>query len=336
MMRQTVALAALVACAAATAPAVRPDIARVLEDHFKFTPAELAELGKGRVVRHAIDSSAPGEMAVVGAVRVRAPIRRLLDSVRNISEFKRGPGVLEIGRFSDPPAAADLDRLTVTRDDFDANDCRVGDCGVRLPADMIKQVPHDGNGDGSGHEAPAAWFKEILLEHVRAYWSGTSGRITRYDHGARPIKPSEEFDGILRNAPALAALVPQLPAHLSHFPSQRIGDAEDFLYWSKERFGMSPFITVTQITIVCPSVQLCVVASKDVYSSRYIDASLGITIASLDDGDPDAFYLVYANRSRASALKGMFSGLRKTFAERRARGGLEETLRTVKTKLESP
>lgn len=335
-MRQTVALAALVACAAAPAPAVRSEIARVLTDHFKFTAAELSDLRKGRVVRHAVESAAPGEIAVVGAVRVRAPIRKLIAAVGNISDFKRGPGVLEIGRFSDPPAAADLDRLTVTPDDFDANDCRVGDCDVRLSAAVIKQMPRDNNGDGFGHEAPAAWFKEILLAHVRAYWFGTSGRIISYDDSTRPIKPIEEFDGILRNAPGLAALVPQLPAHLAHFPSQRLGGAQDFLYWSKEKFGMSPFITVTQITIVCPSELLCVIASKDVYSSRYIDASLGITIASLDAGDPDAFYLVYANRSRASALKGMFSGLRKTFAERRARSGLEETLKMVKARLESP
>jgi hypothetical protein len=336
MRRQAVAIAALVACAAAPMPAVQPEIARVLTDSLKFTPAELSELRKGRVVRHAVESSAPGEIAVVGAVRVRAPIRTLIDSVRNIADFKRGPGILEIGRFSDPPAASDLDRLTVTPQDFDPDDCRVGDCGVRLPADAIERMPRDADGDGSGHEAPAAWFKEVLLGHVRAYWAGSSGRITSYDHSARPIKPIEEFDGILRNAPTLAALVPRLPAHLAHFPAQRIGEAEDFLYWSKEKFGMSPFITVTQITIVCPSAQLCVVASKDVYSSRYIDASLGITIASLDAGDPGAFYLVYANRSRASALRGIFSGLRKTFAERRARGGLEETLKTVKSRLERP
>ena len=75
-------------------------------------------------------------------------------------------------------------------------------------------------------------------------------------------------------------------------------------------------------------------ATKDVYSSRYIDASLALAIASDAVGTPDAFYLVYANRSRATALKGGMSWLRRSVAERRARGGLEESLRTIKIHLE--
>ena len=49
---------------------------------------------------------------------------------------------------------------------------------------------------------------------------------------------------------------------------------------------------------------------------------------------PEAFYLVYGNRSRANALKGGFSGLRRALVERRARGSLEENLRHLKIELE--
>jgi hypothetical protein len=76
------------------------------------------------------------------------------------------------------------------------------------------------------------------------------------------------------------------------------------------------------------------VTSKDVYSSRYIDASLAVTIASADSTDPKAFYLVYVNRSRANALKGRFSSLRRAIAEHRARASLENTLTSLKNRLE--
>jgi hypothetical protein len=91
---------------------------------------------------------------------------------------------------------------------------------------------------------------------------------------------------------------------------------------------------VTQVTIVCPVEHTCVVATKDVYSSRYLDASLAISIASDVVSNANAFYLVYANRTRASALKGMLSGLRKSIVERRARGSLEDNLRSIKLRLE--
>jgi hypothetical protein len=45
--------------------------------------------------------------------------------------------------------------------------------------------------------------------------------------------------------------------------------------------------------------------------------------------------LFYVNRSRASALRGPFSRIRRSIVERRVKGSLEENLRAVKTRLES-
>ena len=157
--------------------------------------------------------------------------------------------------------------------------------------------------------------------------------MAQYDDGSKAIRPREELDGILAGMPELEALAPGLADHLRRFPAARLPDAEDFLYWSKEKFGIEPFITVTHVTIVCRSPATCLMATRDVYSSRYLDASVALAIATDADG-PDAFDLVYDNRSRANALKGAFAGLRRSLTERRARGGLEESLKTIKRQLE--
>ena len=172
----------------------------------------------------------------------------------------------------------------------------------------------------------------MLFDNVRAYVSGGPGRITEYDDEKRPVRPVDDFTGLLANSPYLGSLVPGLPAHLQSF-SNRLPDAEDFLYWSKEKFGLTPFITVTHVTITHAASGPYVIASRDVYSSRYFDASLSYTIAS-DAVGPNAFYLVYANRSRAYALKGPLAGLRRSIIERRARGSVEENLRTMRQRLE--
>ncbi len=78
-----------------------------------------------------------------------------------------------------------------------------------------------------------------------------------------------------------------------------------------------------------------VIASRDVYSSRYFDASLSYAMASPDVDTPNAFYLVYANRSRAAALKGAFASIRRSIVERRARNALEENLRNTRARLEN-
>ena len=52
---------------------------------------------------------------------------------------------------------------------------------------------------------------------------------------------------------------------------------EAFNHWIVHR---TPFVTVTQVTMVPGSATSSVIASKDVYSSRYFDASLTLTIGS--------------------------------------------------------
>jgi hypothetical protein len=326
---------ALAALAQTPASDIHPDVRTVLLRDLKFSTAELADLERGEVVKHGIDSTAPGEIAVVGAVRVKASKAAFLERVRDIARFKSGPNVLQIGRLSHPPVLDDIATLTVGKEDFDVLACRVGDCPVRLPADVIRRFGQEIDRKSPDAQARgAALFKHLLIEDVQAYVSGLPGRMLQYDDGARPIRPVDEFVSMLKNSPSFGALIPGLPDHLEHFPLKRLPDAEDFLYWSKEKFASEPFITVTHVTIVCPSAPTCVMTTKDVYSSRFLDASLALTMASDAVHTPGAFYLVYLNRSRANALKGGFSALRKSIVQRRARGGLEESLGAIKILME--
>src|SRR5206468_602666 len=108
------AVAALVAAmAAAAGSTIAPDLRDVLVKHFRFNSSDLGDLERGRVIRRALDGAAAGEVAVVGAVRVSARVETFVARARNIEEFKRGPDVLQIGRFSSPPQLDDLRRLTI-------------------------------------------------------------------------------------------------------------------------------------------------------------------------------------------------------------------------------
>jgi hypothetical protein len=337
MVARWPAVAALFLFAAGTpvAPAdtIDPFLKIVLTRDLKFSQADFADLVRGRTIRHTLDAGAPGEVAAVGATWIGASVPAFLEQFRDIVNFKRNDGVMQIGRFSNPPTAEDLAALTIDEDDFDAPRCHIGDCAVRLPADDILRFQH-----GFDWHAPdakpraAVLLKDMILSDVRAYWFGTPGRMVQYDDGKRPILPEREFTGILANSPYIGELVPGLPAHLRDFPASRLEGAEDFMYWSKERFGIAPFITVTHVTIAHAASGPIVISSKDVYSSRYFDSSLGLTIVAETPGR--GFDLVYVNRSRANALKGAFSAFRKMTVERRVRASLEQSLQTLKSRLE--
>src|SRR6185369_6747794 len=90
----------------------------------------------------------------------------------------------------------------------------------------------------------------VLLDHVGAYLSGGAGRILAYDDEKRPVRPVDDFAGLLKNSPYVGRLVPGLPDHLQALGADPMPGAEDFLYWSKEKFGLTPFVTVTHVMIM--------------------------------------------------------------------------------------
>ena len=314
-----------------------PEFDAVLSHDLGFSSADLADLELGRVVKHILPPRAPEEVAVAGAVRIRGSRDRLIAAYRDIVTFRMSakPPVLAIGRFSEQPEASDLDALTT--DDFDLRGCKVGDCDIRLPAAEIQRVGASVDWRRPGADARAsAFFKQLLLTHVRSYLTGGPGRITEYDDGPTPILPALAADDLIKSSPYLDALKPGLAAHLQCMWSNPLDGADDFLYWSKEKFGFAPFTSVTHVTIAQAGPHQTVAANRDVYSSRYIDAALSMIVASDAAGDPASFYLLYVNRTRANALRGPMAPVLRTIIEHKAKGILDGSLRDMKVRLETP
>jgi hypothetical protein len=331
-----VAAAAILRAGGQPASDLGPALDAVLARDLRFSPADVVDLERGKIVKHTLAPAAPHEVGVVGAVRVRGSRDRLVAAYRDIVTFKKSAAVLAIGRFGDPPNSSDLDGLTTSHDDFDLRGCKVADCDIRLPATEIQRIATTIDWREPDADARAsALFKEILFANVRSYVTGEPGRITRYDDGRTPVLPVIAGDELIRTSPYLDTLKPGLAAHAICLWSNPLDGAEDFLYWTKEKFGLAPLISVTHVTIVPAGLHQSLATGRDVYSSRYIDGSLSTMIASDSAADPRSFYLVYVNRTRVSALSGVMAGLRRTIVEHKAKVSLENYLREVKARIEA-
>ena len=316
---------------------LEPALYRLLTAELRFSANDLADLELGKAVKHTLPPTSPGEVAAVGGIRINTTKERFVAAYRDIVRFKRNPNVLQIGRFSSPPALSDLDSLSITSDDVNMRECRVGDCNVRLPADGIHRFEKEIDwGKPDADAKAAALFKQMVFDNVRAYTAGGPGRMTQYDDDSRPVLPVEDFRALLKSSPYIETAYPGLGAYLAGYPGEPMPGAEDFVYWSKEKFGFAPFISVTHVTLAPAGAHEYIATTRDVYSSRYFDASLALVIAGDSVNDPHAFYLFYVNRSRASALRGAFARIRRSIVERRVRGSLDENLRDVKQRLEQP
>jgi hypothetical protein len=315
-----------------------PRLRAYLDGHIQVSERDLAAVQRGEVIARAIDTDDRREIAAFGLARIAAPPGTFIEGVRQLTWLRRSSLILAAGRFSVPPRTGDLDQLTIEPQDIGAlRECRVGDCDVRLSAAAIGRVQKeiDWRSPQSAKQA-ASLFKELLVDHVRAYLQGGDTALPDFQDHEQPVKPSEEVAGILARSPYLRRAAPELHEHLRTFPSSPLASGENILYWSKERFGAKPVVSATHVTILRDTTPI-LIASKQIYASHYFDASLGLSaVFDVSTADQPAFYLAYINRTRTRSLDGVIRSLARGMVRRRARDGVERMLRGLKTTLEKP
>jgi hypothetical protein len=249
-------------------------------------------------------------------VPVAVDADRFVGWIEHIEQLKKSEYVPAIHRFSTPPTIDDLAGLTLDSDDRDAiAACEPDDCALKLSADEVRAL----------RRQPAAArdreFRSILL-----------ARVARY------LATGEPVDGCLRmigHSPFLTAGVPELVAQL-HDPPHPDAAGGSFLYWSQEHLAGRSIVIVTDVRVVRsddPGRPAVLVAGKEIFWSRYLSASLGVT-ALMRGRSPSTNYLVYVNRSEVDAVHGFFGGIIRWAIQRRLAGEAAGVLRSLRIRLE--
>lgn len=331
-------LAAATIVTGAAAPA-GPVEREFLRRQLGFSQPDIARASRGTPVARTLAAPDSHEIAVAGLVRIRVSPQAFLARFRDIASFKQGAMVLQVGRFSDPPRAEDLAALTFEDQDIAAiRSCRPGKCDVKLSSDAMQAFRAEVNWSAPDYrEQASALGRRMLLEYVQRYLQGGHAALAAYDDKAHPVRLADEFRALLDHAPYLAAYAPELRQYLLDYPRGRLAGTDDFVYWSKESFGLKPVVSLTHVVIYLRPGGDIVMATKDLYSSHYMEASLGLTVlgdASAEAGVP-AVDVLYLNRSRADALRGTFGGLARGSVARRQRDAMEKEMRRLKARLEA-
>ncbi len=277
------------------------------------------------------------EVAVVAAVPVDVDGDRLVAWMREIAAMKKSRYVLAIGRFSDPPAIDDLAALSLEDSELsDLRQCHPQHCGLKLSSAEMDELQRTAGAAGAGwKDALQQEFRRLVLARVTAYL--TTGAIAPYEDERRIVYPAERFDALLDHSVFLQQHVPEFVNALRRYPEGALPDVESFLYWSKERLAGKPIVSITHVNILrshAPGFPDAIVAGKEIFSTHYVNASLGLT--SIVRGTADGpNYLVYINRSEVDTLGGMFGGLVRFFMQRRLRSEAGAVLDGLRHRLES-
>jgi hypothetical protein len=235
----------------------------------------------------------------------------------------------------------DLAGLTLDPSEVEAiKRCRVNRCELKMSAAAIERFRKEVNWARPDYlERTTQLAREILLEYVTAYLRRGNAALGEYNDKPRPIRLADEFQSLLESAPYMYGYTPELETYLKNFPDNRPGHVEDFVYWSKEKFGLKPVVSMTHITIYrsnWPHGLDVLIASKGIYANHYYEASLGLTgFIQSQQSQPDRSYLIYINRSRTDALRGLFAGLKRSLISGSLKDGAKKNMEMIKLKLES-
>jgi hypothetical protein len=324
----------------AEANGIRDSARTFLASSFGVSSQEIETIDDGRVMARTLAARDPREVATLGVVRVQVTPEFYVEQLADIVRFKRTEAVLEIGRFGNPPDLRDVADLTL--DDADIGrlrDCQIGDCGIQLSAEAIAQFRKavDWRRPDVASQA-SRLMGQILVEYVTNYRNAGTPVSMEYADGSDRVNTSREFASLVDGDHATWQQFADLRRHLLQYPSAPSPQTNDILYWSKERASRRTIVSVTHLAIsrTTRGPTDYAIASKQLYASRYFDASLGLTLLLPDPSatSSPATYLVYLNRSRVDLFDGMFGGLARRMVSTRVRSIVTQQLERLQQSME--
>jgi hypothetical protein len=323
-------------CVPGAASSPPQDALAFLRTFIRASDADLRRLERGGVLTKTLDAPDGKEVTSFGVIRVTCTPEVFAARVRDIERFKASEYVLQIGRFKASPSLEDVAPLVLDPGDRDAmRTCKPGSCALRLPAEAMQRFRTTvAWGTPAETEGAAAAMRQFLVDEARAYMAGGSAALADYADRQGSVPRAAAFRLLLRPSAFQAEYQPELFRYLDEFPRGSLEGADGFLYWSREKFGLKPVISISH-SVMKRRDGVVVFGSKQVYASHYFESSLGMALF-IPLADAPHGYVTYLNRSRVDTLRGFLAPLARVVAARRARDGLERMLIDVKRKLELP
>jgi hypothetical protein len=325
-------LCSIVLAAAASAvihgqPAATLTVEQLLTDRLGVSTTDVASLTAGNVVVWPVPPNTDNEVAAAGAIRAQGDLRRIVAWLRDIEAFMRASGTVNVGAIANPAVAADFARLNLDDVDFtDLKTCRPGKCEIRMPASFSSRFQNDvAWTSGAAQSQAAALTRTLVAEYVAAYQRGGDAALAAFD-GAGTRRETSEFQDLLRRSVKVWELSHPFVSYLETYPADAPAGTESRFYWTRDKAGRKPTLTLHHALIQeLPGGRL-LVADKQFYASRQIDAAVMIAFG-VPNADYTRFDLVVSVKARSAAISGVAGRVLRGRIDKEMRDGLAMYLR---------
>jgi hypothetical protein len=318
-----------------------PDLNAFFTQKIGLKKDQVANIRNGKPVALDLKSRIPDEVFVFGAVYINAEPEKYVKFITDIERLSKLPEYPGIGKFSNPPQAADMKNFELDSDDITAlKKCKPGDCMLQLPSRGMELFQKSVN-----WSAPDAarqvndLLRKTAAQRLIDYQKGGNQILGEYNDKENPRKVAEQFKYMISYSKALPSYLPGFYSYLLNYPAGKPANVEDTFQWAKVKFGLKPTLRLLHIVIMhgsSPNEPAYAIAEKQLYSSHYFATALDLTFCMRDSQDPKkpGFYLIRAMGSEQAGLTGFKGSIVRKAAVGRSVDALEKSLAVIKATLE--
>jgi hypothetical protein len=305
-----------------------------------LSASDLASLERGSIIARVIDTSDRSEVYSLAVMRVRTTPARALQRLRDLDGRTGAPWVIEVGRLGAVPSPSDFQAMNLDPGDVKhLGKCVVNNCEVRLPAEAIDQFRKEVDWSSETRTARAnVMFRQMLASYAASYLQRGNAALFRYDNNDDPVRIADSLHLLVQRFDVLRDTAPDLHAYLESFPHGSPEDAEDVLYWIKEKFWLVNVLSLNHATIAdrtTPSGRLVLAVSKQLYATHYFESSLGATIF-IEGATGWGPHVIYINRTRADIRRNGFTWFERVLLKYLVHDRLQAQSKYLRQQLEKP
>jgi hypothetical protein len=325
---------ALVAATPQAAP-FPPDLDAYLTDSVKLTPAERQSLVAGAPITKLLEADPTREVAVFGAVWIKATPEDYVRAITDIERFEQGDSFLVTKKISDPPKLEDFAALELPQDDFDdLRACKVSDCAVKISQEALDRLRLEVNwSQPTARGQVNALMRRIAFDYVTAYQHGGNAALAVYRDKEHPTFVAQEFESMVTRMPELAIHLPALKSYLLEYPKVTLPSTTSFFYWQNVVFGLKPTTRINHV-IITTNGEGAAVVTKQLYASHYFWTALELRALIPNAARGPGFWFVNVNRSRSDGLSGFVGRLVRGKVRSEIESGMQTALTATKQRFE--
>jgi hypothetical protein len=325
----TLAIGAAIPAIVAAQPAASLTVEQLL-GRLGIPAASVSQFTAGQPMVMSVPATADTEIAAAGAVRVKGDLRRLVVWLRDIESFMKATGSVNVGAIANPATTADFARISLSSTDVnDLKACKSKSCGIRMPEAFLSRFQNEVSWTTSAAPAQAATLaRSLVAEYVAAYQKGGDAGLAQFHDASNPREQSNQFLDMLRHSTRVWELSYPFANYLETYPQSAPTGTESRFYWTRDEMSGKPALTLHHVLLQELPGGRVLVADKQFYASREIDAGLMIAFA-VPTADNTSFDLVVSVKARASAIRGVTARVLRGRIDKGMREGLASYLEWI-------